>query len=106
MPQPRKYANRAAQQAAYRARQENALQVTLALKGLPSLPVIATMPGWARWNASFRSAHEMIADTLGEMQDYFDDRSQSWQDGERGEEHQEKIASVEAVVDALSDLLS
>ena len=48
----------------------------------------------------------MIADTLGEMQDYFDDRSQSWQDGERGEEHQEKIASVEAVVDALSDLLS
>ena len=106
MPQPRKYANRAAQQAAYRARQENALQVTLALKGLPSLPVIATMPGWARWNASFRSAHEMIADSLGEMQDYFDDRSQSWQDGERGEEHQEKIASVEAVVDALSDLLS
>ena len=106
MPQPRKYANRAAQQAAYRARQENALQVTLALKGLPSLPVIATMPGWARWNASFRSAHEMIADTLGEMQDYFDDRSQSWQDGERGEEHQEKIALVEAVVDALSDLLS
>ena len=106
MPQPRKYANRAAQQAAYRARQENALQVTLALKGLPSLPVIATRPGWARWNASFRSAHEMIADTLGEMQDYFDDRSQSWQDGERGEEHQEKIASVEAVVDALSDLLS
>lgn len=106
MPQPRKYANRAAQQAAYRARQENALQVTLALKGLPSLPVIATMPGWARWNASFRSAHEMIADTLGEMQDYFEDRSQSWQDGERGEEHQEKIASVEAVVDALSDLLA
>ena len=106
MPQPRKYANRAAQQAAYRARQENALQVTLALKGLPSLPVIATMPGWARWNASFRSAHEMIAGSLGEMQDYFDDRSQSWQDGERGEEHQEKIASVEAVVDALSDLLS
>src|SRR5258706_16104644 len=105
MPQPRKYLNRAAQQAAYRARQENARQVAVASKGLPSLPVIATMPGWARWNASFQSAHELIADTLGEMQDYYEERSESWQESDRGEEHQEKIASVEAVVDALSDLL-
>jgi len=106
MPQPKKYASPAARQAAYRARQENARQQTLARKGLPSLPVIATMAGWARWNASFRNAHEMIADSLGEMQDYFEDRSESWQAGDRGEEHQEKIASVEAVLDALSDLTS
>ena len=106
MPQPRKYKNRAAQQAAYRQRCEQARQVTLASKGLPSLPVIATMPGWSRWNASFASAHELIADTLGEMQDYFEDRSESWQEGERGEDHQAKIALVEAVLDALSDLTS
>jgi hypothetical protein len=104
MPQPKKYASPAARQAAYRHRCEQALQVTLAGKGLPSLPVIATMPGWPRWNASFRSAQELIADTLGEMQDYFEDRSESWQEGERGEEHQEKMASVEAVLDALGDL--
>ena len=40
------------------------------------------------------------------MQDYFDARSDSWQESERGEAHQEKIASVETAVDALSDLLS
>jgi hypothetical protein len=106
MPQPKKYASPAARQAAYRHRCEQARQVTLAGKGLPPLPVIATMPGWSRWNASFRSAQELITETLGEMQDYFEDRSNSWQDSERGEEHQEKMASVEAVVEALSDLTS
>jgi len=64
------------------------------------------MPGWARWNASFASAQEMITQTLGEMQDYFEDRSESWQEGERGEEHQEKIVLVEAALDALGDLTS
>jgi len=106
MPQPRKYLNRAAQQAAYRQRCEQARQVTLASKGLPALPVIATMPGWPRWNASFASAQELIAETLCQMQDYFEDRSESWQEGERGEDHQAKIALVEAVLDALSDLTS
>jgi hypothetical protein len=52
-----------------------------------------------------QAAHELIADTLGEMQDYYEDRSESWQASERGDEHQEKVTSVEAVVDALSDLL-
>jgi len=106
MPQPRRYVSAAARQAAYRSRREQVRQVELAAKGLPSLPVISSMPGWARWNASFLAAHELLADTLAEMQDYYQDRSESWQESERGEEHQEKIASVEAVVDALSDLLS
>ena len=106
MPQPRRHVSPAARQAAYRSRREQARQVELAAKGLPSLPVISSMPGWARWNASFKVAHELLADTLGEMQDYYEDRSESWQDGERGEEHQAKIASVEALLDALSDLTS
>ncbi len=106
MPQPKKHASHAARQAAYRIRCEQERREALAAKGLPALPAIPNMPGWPRWNASFATAQELIADTLSQMQDYFDDRSESWQDGERGEEHQEKIASVEAVLDALSDLIS
>ena len=106
MPQPKRHASNAARQAAFRARREQARQVELAAKGLPSLPMISSLPGWARWNASFKAAHELIADSLGEMQDYFDARSESWQESERGEAHQEKITSVETAVDALSDLLS
>ena len=104
MPQPKKYGSAAARQAAYRQRGEQTRQAGLADKGLPALPVIATLPGWARWNAAFATAQELMAVSLGEMQAYFDARSDVWQDGDRGEEHQEKIASVEAVLEALSDL--
>jgi hypothetical protein len=105
MPQPKRYASAAARQAAYRQRCEQARQAALAAKGLPSLPVVATMPGGVRWKASLTSAHELMADTLGEMQDYFDERSESWQESSRGEDHQERIGALEAVLDALEDLL-
>jgi len=105
MPQQRKYITNAARQEAYRARREQARQVALAAKGLPSLPAIASLPGWSRWNASFTAAHALIANSLSEMQSYFDERSESWQESERGEEHQERIASMEAVLNALDELI-
>ena len=105
MPQHRKYNTNAERQEAYRARRERARQIALAAKGLPSLPSIATIPGWTRWNASFTAAHALIEDSLSEMQEYFDNRSESWQEGERGEEHQERIASAEAVLDAIDELI-
>jgi hypothetical protein len=106
MPQPKKHTSAAARQAAFRARREETRQTALSAKGLPALPIISSMAGWARWNASFKAAQELIADSLREMQDYYDARSESWQGSDRGEAHQEKIASVETAVDALSDLLS
>jgi hypothetical protein len=105
MPQPKQHASAAARQAAFRARREQVRQAELAAKGLPSLPSIPSIPGWSRWNASFRAAQELIACNLSEMQDYYDDRSESWQESGRGEERQERIASVEAVLDALGELI-
>jgi hypothetical protein len=104
MPQPKIHASEAARQAAFRLRREQSRQAELAAKGLPALPSIPGIPGWPRWNAAFAHAQELMTETLSEMQDYFAARSESWQDRERGEEHQEKIASVEAVVEALSEL--
>jgi hypothetical protein len=106
MPRPRIHASAAARQAAFRVRRESARQAILASKGLPALPAIPSLPGWPRWNASFVSAQELMTETLSQMQDYFDARSESWQEGERGEDHQEKITLVEAVLDALSELTS
>jgi len=106
MPQPKQHASAAARQAAFRARRDQVRQTELAAKGLPALPSIPSIPGWPRWKASFKAAHQLIAESLSEMQDYFDERSENWQESPRGEDHQEKIASVEAVQDALSDLIS
>lgn len=104
MPQPQKHACAAARQAAYRLRCAQARDVELRAKGLPPLPTIATLPGWSRWKASFAAAQALLAGTLGEMQDYYDARSEPWQEGERGEDYQERLALVEAAVDALGEL--
>ena len=60
MPQPRKYENRAAQQAAYRTRQGRSQQELLSLKGLPPLPAIPTLPGQARWRAMIVQAQTLL----------------------------------------------
>jgi hypothetical protein len=106
MPQPRKHACPAERQAAYRARSEEARRADIASKGLPPLPVLPSIPGWPRWNATFRMAHGLIDGAVSEMQDYYDDRSDAWQESDRGEDHQERIASVEAVLEALGELIS
>lgn len=104
MPQRKLHASAAARQDSYRKRCENARRIELAVKGLPSLPAISTLPGWPRWKASIDAARVLLDQTLDEMQDYFDDRSEAWQEGERGDEHQERIAAVEVAIDAMSDL--
>ena len=106
MPQPKKHASAAKRQAAFRARREQARQAQLSAKGLPSLPVIPSIPGWPRWNATFRMAHSLIDGAVSEMQDYFDERLETWQESERGENHQERTTIAEAALEALDPLVS
>ncbi len=40
------------------------------------------------------------------MQGYFDDRSEEWQEGQRGEELQDKIEPMQGQLDAFTDLTS
>ena len=104
MPQPKKHASSADRQKDYRKRCARARQVELTGKGLPPLPAIATMPGRQRWSASLNAAHELVERTVEEMQEYFDERSEEWQEGERGEEHQERIDAVQTALDALAEI--
>jgi hypothetical protein len=62
------------------------------------------MPGTIRWNAMFRYVAQMLCTAQAEMTDYFDDRSEAWQQSDRGAAHQERLAAVEALVEALSEL--
>lgn len=106
MPQERKHKSPAHRQAAYRARVEKARRNQLQVRGLPALPAIPTMPGAARWNAGLRQAENLLSMIQEEMEAYFDDRSEIWQESERGEEHQERTQSVQEVLGTLSDLIS
>ncbi len=73
----------------------------LQTKGLPALPAIATLPGSARWAAAISQANCLLTAVVDEMQDYFDARSEEWQEGERGETHQQRIEAVQEIVEAL-----
>jgi hypothetical protein len=104
MPQPRKYANRAQQQAAYRTRKVSADRQLLAHKGLPHLPAIPTMPGNARWRTMIQQARILLAEIAAEMQTYHDDRSEQWQESTAAEnlltrldQVQESLAQLESI---------
>jgi len=104
MPQPRKYANRADQQAAYRQRQTREREALLASKGLPLLPAIANIPGHARWNAMLLYAQTLLNDAADEMQEYHDDRSEQWQESEKAEELLAKLELLQGVADQLQEI--
>jgi hypothetical protein len=101
MPQPRKYADRAQQQAAYRRRCAAALLAHNQVKGLPALPAIPAMPGTARWRAAARMAHDLLTTICDEMNAYADDRTEQWQQSERADEFTERLAAVQEIRDTL-----
>ena len=104
MPQPRKYVNRAAQQAAYRQRQASSQQELLSLKGLPPLPAIPTLPGQARWRAMIVQAQRLLSQASEEMQSYHDDRSEQWQEGSRAEALLDQLDHLQEAVAQLQDI--
>lgn len=105
MPQPRKHSDHAARQAAYRVRQTKAQQEQLHQRGLPPLPAITTLPGSARWNSALQAARCLLVQVSEEMQAYYDDRSEVWQESDRAEsfvERQEAIANLVSELELLT----
>jgi hypothetical protein len=103
MPQPKKYASRAEQQAAYRKRRSLSERELLAKKGLPSLPAIPTLPGHARWSAMLTQAQALLCAAAEEMQTYHDERSKAWQESANAEEFLAKLERLEETIAQLED---
>jgi hypothetical protein len=104
MPTPRKYASNAEKHRAYRERQKAARLQELQAKGLPPLPLIATMPGAARWTALQETARRALETMREEMQSYYDERSESWQESDKGEEMQRRIDALDSLLSELDDI--
>jgi hypothetical protein len=100
MPAPRKYESPAQRQAAYRARLVAARDELLVSKGLPPLPRVPTMPGDRRWEAMIRMAFSLLQSAHTEMQEYFDERSESWCDSEKGEDFTERMDYLAELLDS------
>ena len=103
MPQPRKYATRAQQQAAYRKRRAVSEQELLAAKGLPPFPALPTLAGHARWRAMLAQAQQLLSQATSEMQSYYDDRSEAWQESAQAEAMLNKRERLEEIVTQLQE---
>jgi len=71
---------------------------------MPPAAAIPTMPSIARWNALIEMAENLLGAVIQEMESYRDDRSEVWQEGDKGEAFQttldlvsEALSSVEAI---------
>jgi hypothetical protein len=104
MPQPRQYADHAARQRAYRARQEQARLADQQAKGLPPAPALSTLPSRARWQALITRAQLALETARDEMHAYADARSDAWQQSARAEALADRIEALSTVLDDLETL--
>lgn len=104
MPTPQKYANNADRQRAYRQRLAQAREQERAAKGMPAAPPIATMPGTTRWNALFETARATLQLARDEMEEYYNDRSETWQESERAQGMQEKIDALDGIIEEIQEV--
>ena len=103
MPTPRRYANHAERQAAYRQRQAEARSRPSG-PGLPALPSVATRPSPARWAALTWQAARLLQVVQEEMEAYYNQRSEAWQESERGEIFRERLEAVQEAQAAAEEL--
>jgi hypothetical protein len=101
MPQHRQHADAAARQRAYRARQAQARRDEQQARGLPPSASLPTLPSRARWQALLTQARLCLETARDEMQVYYDDRSEAWQQGERATALQDQLDSLGQILDDL-----
>lgn len=68
---------------------------------MPDLPPISTMPGEKRWWTMLCEATALVQMVLDEREAYYGDRSEEWQESDKGETFQERTTTVQEALDAL-----
>ena len=98
MTPPRQYETNADRQRAYRQRANQTRISERTEKGLPAAPPIPTMPGKARWQGMVKNAKAALNTAIEEMQAYYDERSERWQESERANQMLQNIEELQEIV--------
>ncbi len=97
-------AQAAARQKRFRRRQQDTRRCEQIEKGLPPMPAIPSMPGTPRWRAAIEAAQALVSEVLDEMEYYFEDRSDTWQESLQGDQHKDRQAEVKAVLKKIDQI--
>ena len=104
MPTPRKHANHAQRQRAYLERQKAALRALIAAKNIPVGAAVRAIPSTLRWKALSEQAQNILQTLQSEMDAYHDERSEAWQESEKGEAFQETIERVAEALESVQNI--
>lgn len=96
MPQPKKYKSGAERTAAYRARVGKAKPVPV--------PYTALKPGYRRWEVMTAQVRDMLQTVIDERSEYFDDRSEKWQESDKAQEFTENTDTLQEALELLEGL--
>ena len=99
MPRVRKYQTNGERQAAYRHRCAQVMDFEVAA------PIPSAL-GRRRWKAILKAASVLLNCAASEMQDYFDQHSETWQDSQAGESLTEMLESMQEALASLDDIPS
>jgi hypothetical protein len=91
-------ATNAQRQAAYRRRRRDMVDDLMA-RGLPKLPAVSTIPGWPRWKAAMSRITAQLEVIESEMTDYYDERSERWQESERAEAFDDNLNVLRTIME-------
>ena len=102
MPTPKKYANHAERQAAYRQRLGASRKLSGQAQGMSKQ--IPAVPGRRRWEAMRNQCLCILDAAISEMEAYSEQRADAWHDSERGEAFTEMMESMSEITQALRDI--
>jgi hypothetical protein len=89
----------AQRQAAYRRRRRDMIDGLMSARGLPPLPSVSTIPGWPRWKEAMSRIAAQLEVIDDEMTDYYDERSERWQESERAESFDESLNILRTIME-------
>jgi hypothetical protein len=69
-----------------------------------SLPAVPSIPGHRRWKAILKQAAILVERAAAEMETYFDQRSEQWQDSQQAEAFTEIMDSTRSALEALQEV--
>jgi hypothetical protein len=72
---------------------------------LPDRSALSNVPSEKRWRVLVESALDGLSTVNDEMDDYGSERSDAWQESERGERFAERMLAITEMVAALETLI-
>lgn len=66
-------------------------------------PSIPAAPGRRRWNAMLKASSLLLDHAAREMEDYFDQRSEQWQESEAGESLAQMLESAQEALTIIEE---